>query len=221
MIPTASANRNILKSYRSLWSCLLCIPSCRTPHTGRGCFSSTSNRSSNRYTSLYNEIEEGTEGLEQYQSGGLPVIRIGDTLKQGQYTVVHKLGHGATSTVWLASCSAKSTFVAIKALTVTSSLQSHEAAMLQRFSSHSGIRRLLDKFDVVGPNGQHSYLVLEPALCSISTAKEASYFHPLRLPISRTIIADLVLTIRDLHSEGVVHGGKNERSPTYLLADQG
>ena len=158
--------------------------------------------------SLYNEVEEGTESLEQYRPGGLPVIQIGDTLKQGQYTIVHKLGHGATSTVWLAKSKSTDELVAIKALTFSASLVSREATFLSCFSSRRGIRQLLDNFYGPGPNGQHSYLVLEPALCSILDAKEASYFRPIPLPIARTIIAHLVLTIQHLHSNGIVHGGK-------------
>jgi len=158
--------------------------------------------------SIYHEIEEGVENLEQYCPGGLPVVRIGDKLKQGQYTVVHKLGHGATSTIWLALCEAANTVVAIKALTVTATDRSQEATFLSRFSNYKGIRRLLDEFYESGPNGRHRYLVLEPALCSVLTAKEASFFRPLPLTIARTIIVDLILTIRYLHSNGVVHGGK-------------
>ena len=90
--------------------------------------------------STYHEIEEGVENLEQYCPGGLPVVRIGDKLKKGQYTVVHKLGHGATSTIWLALCKAANTVVAIKALTVTATDRSQEATFLSRFSNYTGIR---------------------------------------------------------------------------------
>ncbi|KAB8202502.1 hypothetical protein BDV34DRAFT_228309 [Aspergillus parasiticus] len=43
---------------------------------------------------------EGVERLERYRPGGYHPIHIGDVLK-GRYRVVHKLGHGAYSTIWL------------------------------------------------------------------------------------------------------------------------
>src|SRR5258708_87233 len=46
---------------------------------------------------LYN-IEE----IEDYQPGGYHPISIGDTFDQGRYRILHKLGFGGSSTVWLA-----------------------------------------------------------------------------------------------------------------------
>src|SRR5258707_15740816 len=45
---------------------------------------------------LYN-IEE----IEDYQPGGYHPISIGNTFDQGRYRILHKLGLGGSSTVWL------------------------------------------------------------------------------------------------------------------------
>lgn len=42
------------------------------------------------------------EPLEQYQYGGLHPVCLEDKFKDGRYQVRHKLGWGASSTVWLA-----------------------------------------------------------------------------------------------------------------------
>lgn len=42
------------------------------------------------------------EPLHRYQKGGYHPITLGDTLKDGRYKVLHKLGWGGYSTVWAA-----------------------------------------------------------------------------------------------------------------------
>ncbi|ETW76050.1 hypothetical protein HETIRDRAFT_455646 [Heterobasidion irregulare TC 32-1] len=45
---------------------------------------------------------KGIEGVEDYQLGGFHLVSIGDCFAQKRYRVVHKLGYGGSSTVWLA-----------------------------------------------------------------------------------------------------------------------
>lgn len=42
------------------------------------------------------------ERVKAYQPGGLHPVDIGGTFKLGRYKIVRKLGHGSSSTVWLA-----------------------------------------------------------------------------------------------------------------------
>jgi hypothetical protein len=42
------------------------------------------------------------ESLSMYRPGGLHPVHLGDTFKNGRYKIVHKLGWGSFSTVWLA-----------------------------------------------------------------------------------------------------------------------
>ena len=42
------------------------------------------------------------EQLEQYCQGGYHPIHLNDFLEQGRYEILHKLGFGSFSTVWLA-----------------------------------------------------------------------------------------------------------------------
>lgn len=65
------------------------------------------NRMSSRPYSLtgvseapYCEVD--AEPLERYRKGGYHPIHLGDTLKDGRYKILHKLGWGGYATVWLA-----------------------------------------------------------------------------------------------------------------------
>ena len=46
---------------------------------------------------------EHLEDVQPYVPGGYHPVGLGDTLTNGQnrYTIIHKLGHGGFSTVWL------------------------------------------------------------------------------------------------------------------------
>lgn len=42
------------------------------------------------------------EGAELYAPGGYHPVNLGDSFRNGAYTVIRKLGYGSFSTVWLA-----------------------------------------------------------------------------------------------------------------------
>src|ERR1700761_3690364 len=45
---------------------------------------------------------DGLEWVEEYRPGGFHPISIGDEFAHGRYRVIHKLGFGGSSTIWLA-----------------------------------------------------------------------------------------------------------------------
>ncbi|KAF8345533.1 hypothetical protein F5887DRAFT_167103, partial [Amanita rubescens] len=61
------------------------------------------------------------ENIEKYKPGGLHPVSIGDVFANGRYKVLHKLGSGGSSTVWLARDSASETLVALKVLSADKS----------------------------------------------------------------------------------------------------
>jgi len=56
---------------------------------------------------------EDVEKLERYCPGGYHPVTIGEQLG-GKYSIVHKLGFGAYSTIWLARNQESGKYVAIK-----------------------------------------------------------------------------------------------------------
>lgn len=57
------------------------------------------------------------EAIETYRPGGFHPIHLYDTLQDNRYTILHKLGYGGFSTVWLARDKARNQFVSLKILT--------------------------------------------------------------------------------------------------------
>ena len=52
------------------------------------------------FNALYCDVD--AESLDRYREGGYHPTHLGDTLKDGRYKILNKLGWGGYSTVWLA-----------------------------------------------------------------------------------------------------------------------
>ena len=153
---------------------------------------------------------EGVERLERYQLGGYCQVLIGDILS-GRYHIIHKLGHGTYSTVWLARDEQQATYVAVKVGTGDS--RSREADVLCAIAEssradHPG-RAMLpiiqDQFEIQSPNGSHRCYVTSPAQSSVASASFSCFFN---LETARALASELILAIAYIHSRGFVHGGK-------------
>lgn len=53
------------------------------------------------YWSIYT-CDINTEPLHRYQRGGYHPVHLGDYLNNGRYKILHKLGWGGYSSVWVA-----------------------------------------------------------------------------------------------------------------------
>ncbi|OAT10505.1 CMGC/SRPK protein kinase [Blastomyces gilchristii SLH14081] len=153
------------------------------------------------------------EDFEGYTHGGFHPTLIGDTFCEGRYTVVHKLGFGGYSTIWLARDRRNQRYVSLKILTAEASRESREDEILQILakgdSTHPGKRfvpYLLDRFSFEGPNGHHRCLVGEPAGCSLAKSKEDSTNLMFPRDAARSIAAQCFMGVSYLHANGVCHG---------------
>lgn len=164
---------------------------------------------------------EGIENLHGYQPGGYHPANICDAYSNGRYRIIHKLGFGSYSTVWLARDSHSERYVALKILVADSSKDSNEARIIRhitRSSSKAFVRPILDDFQIDGPNGQHRCLTTEPTRCSLADAK----FSPpwiFRTDVARAIATQTILGLRAIHASNVVHGGKSPLSSCLPYAD--
>lgn len=167
---------------------------------------------------------DGVEDLEVYRAGGYHPTHIGDEFSAGRYRVVHKLGFGSFSTVWLAHDRQKNRYVALKIIMAEYSEKSTEYQILQRLQkgdvNHPGrhfVSSLLDHFSFEGPNGLHLCLVSEAAGSNIAKIKENSPKFKFPVKASRSIAAQIIMGLAYIHSSGVCHGGINSPSPSQCI----
>ncbi|KAK3386145.1 kinase-like domain-containing protein [Podospora didyma] len=168
--------------------------------------------------------EVDLEDFEDYTIGGYHPTIIGDTFHDGRYEVVHKLGFGGYSTVWLARDNNTKRYVSLKILVAHESSRATEASILELLSSRDGLPHkgqrfiplLLNQFSFDGPNGRHICLVQEPAGCSMAASKEDSINFLFPVETARSIAAQLIMGVSYLHSRGVCHGDLHIRN--FLLS---
>ncbi|KAI1874183.1 uncharacterized protein JN550_002762 [Neoarthrinium moseri] len=156
---------------------------------------------------------EGVEDLEDYSPGGLHPVHLDETYHGGRYRIVHKLGFGSFSTVWLAWDTLRHKFAALKILRADVSQKNTESVILARLAAgqaeHPGrsyTTTLVDSFFIAGPNGRHQTIVTEAAGFSVAISKELSTTWMFPVQVARAIAAQLLLGLSYVHSCGVVHG---------------
>ena len=168
---------------------------------------------------------------ESYRPGGYHPVILGDVL-QDRYRIIRKLGYGSFSTAWLAVDLSLNCFAALK-VTVASSGKEGTVdrspavykSLPQTASRHVvGFR---DSFAVLGPNGRHTCLVMDPMGPHISfLLTRCPEFEDRTLepwdrrprfpkPLARRVLRDTLLGLRVLHQHGIVHG---DLHPGNILA---
>lgn len=157
--------------------------------------------------------KEDVEGVEKYTPGGYHAVDIGDRLgpagDKHHYKILHKLGFGGFSTVWLARCSRDEHYYALKILTADlPQTQGKDVIILQGLKDdgfeHSHVVKLYESFEVTGTNGTHTCLVL-PALgpsLDNQSAKSA-----LASKTRYETCHQIASGVAALHERNICHGG--------------
>ncbi|MCJ1464513.1 hypothetical protein MMC07_003126 [Pseudocyphellaria aurata] len=155
---------------------------------------------------------------EVYVVGGFHPVHLGD-MYEDRYRVIRKLGHGLYSTVWLAKDESVGEYVAMKFGIACTNPSRPEADTLKKLNSvpypiaiaPPPVTRLLDSFDVRGPNGVHNVLVLKPLACTLQEfmaergsrwAKDESYGD---VGLLRKLSSQMIDAVSHVHSKGIVH----------------
>lgn len=131
---------------------------------------------------------EPSENSHHHYVSGFHSIDIGDTFKDENYKVLHKLGHGGCATVWLARDVKEGSSVALKVMSSYGSQACTGLQILQDLatmpcSGHVGqdyVSSLLDHFWDEGPNWRQLCLVMEAIGPSIALLREESVFLSIR-----------------------------------------
>ncbi|KAG6183925.1 hypothetical protein E4U10_006627 [Claviceps purpurea] len=165
-------------------------------------------------------IIEGVESIGHYRLGRYYPVHIDDRLNK-RYRIVHKLGHGSFSTVWLAIDETTRKYVAIKVGTVDAERSEINILSQMAQSPVSGnmweyetspVPVVLDQFEIDRPQGTYPCLVTLPARCSLRDTKEASRQRLFQLDVARSLAAQLVHAVSLVHNRGYAHGGRRSRN---------
>jgi serine/threonine protein kinase len=177
---------------------------------------------------LYN-----VENVEEYRPGGYHPIVIGDLFADGRYRVIHKLGFGGSSTIWLARDQQKEPgrLVTLKAMRADVSprppYETPELVVSKwlQVTFHFGgaFRTVEDHFIVRGPNGSHLFLIsplagpsvlaISEVLTMLNGPGRVSGSGRLRGDLARKVAKETAMAIYRMHFAGWVHGGKLSSSP--------
>ncbi|PYH33037.1 kinase-like protein [Aspergillus neoniger CBS 115656] len=172
---------------------------------------------------------EDVEKFERYRPGGYHPTTIGEWLND-RYRIVHKLGFGAYSTIWMARDQKTEKYVAVK-ITIAdcNPTNSQERNILHRLGiaelkakAHPGsaiIPSITDEFTISGPNGVHQCFVTSVGMMNLAEAKDASSFRLFQLPVARAFSAQVVLAVAYLHSQGIVHADLHPGNILILLPE--
>ena len=177
------------------------------------------------------------EDPSKYKPGGYYPLEIGEKVHDGRYLILHCLGHGGCSTVWLALDQSydnsaqpdplRPRYVALKNGAASCGQQEanllHELQTLlrsrpawsplpdHRQGGSRHIVTLLDYFQIGGRNGSHCCLVTEflgPSVADLHRSPGIAGCYLLPLPVARRVALQRAEALAVLHSQGIVHAGK-------------
>ncbi|RDL38376.1 Kinase-like protein [Venustampulla echinocandica] len=190
------------------------------------CF--TAKRMSTRSRQYRPSRFDDVEDIESYTTGGFHPVHLGD-LFQDRYKILHKLGYGGFSTVWLALDEQKHRRVALKIMRAEASSHCSELEILQRLgrspndaSGRKNVTSLFDHFTIDGPNGTHMCLVSDVAGPSVAALNDCpgkvAGSRRLRSDLARKIAKQTVEALKFVHSHKLCHGDITASNLLFQLA---
>ncbi|KAI1746950.1 kinase-like protein [Xylaria castorea] len=167
-----------------------------------------------------------TEYIENYRPGGFHPVHLRDMFDHGRYKIVHKLGFGGFSTVWLAEDKIEQKWVALKIVAAEHSRMVDEKAALSRSAtsslmtgdSSSFITQYHRQFTFEGPNGHHLCLVL-PVLGPPASNLSYGFTSRLRPWLARKVGYEAAKAVANLHSHGLCHGDVTTANILFSLTN--
>lgn len=166
---------------------------------------------SSSYVFRFNPLGlDNMEDLERYEPGGFHPVHLDDYYDDNRYRIVHKLGAGGFSTVWLARDLLGQQWVGLKFITAADSenYNNRSSAIIAdpTLASSEFLVSPEREFWVDGPNGRHLCFVLPFVGPNLGTLSSGIYARiSSRLSASLSLQAAQAMAL--LHSRERCHGG--------------
>ncbi|KAH8754687.1 kinase-like domain-containing protein [Hyaloscypha sp. PMI_1271] len=172
---------------------------------------------------------DDVEEIENYCPRGFHPINIEYEI-EGRYKVVHKLGHGGFSAVWLARDKLTECYVALKIIVASIRQDCKELGVLQTLlketTCHPGrnsVISLLDNFMIEGSNVRHVCLVLQvagPSTTSLNYSPSAvARSQRLRSHLTLKVAKQIVQALGFVQAQGFCRGGLTILNFLFRLND--
>ncbi|KAI6085571.1 kinase-like domain-containing protein [Hypoxylon rubiginosum] len=171
---------------------------------------------------------EYTEDIYLYRPGGHHPVHLGDIL-DGRFEVVHKLGFGGFSTVWLCLDTTTHKWRAIKIIRADDSTEDMPELDFAKEAKERGeldpamwethpISLPLEHFWVEGPNGRHLCEVLLVHGPSVED-QQMTRVRDGGLATLNDMLFQLATRVKYLHDNGICHGDLTTRNILFRLRD--
>ncbi|KIY53354.1 kinase-like protein [Fistulina hepatica ATCC 64428] len=171
------------------------------------------------------DLREGGRGNPGY----FPA-RLGQSLLQGRYCIVRKLGWGQYSSVWLAKDRTYNFFCLRQTSLSGSEQKSDEVKLLEKIANaqplHRGFRYNLffhESFEFMGPHGGHRCLVTEVLGFSLDYVRKIRDDGDYRLSVStaKRVIKQILCGLEYLHDVcGIIHAGNSSLPQSHSFVIQ-
>ncbi|KAK0107083.1 hypothetical protein ONS95_003792 [Cadophora gregata] len=159
----------------------------------------------------FDEIEENSEPIDQYDTKLYYPLTIGDVLDE-RYKIVHKLGWGGCSTVWMAHDTRERKYVALKILTSSRTGHTHgESDAINEClqgERKSNLVTYHSMFELPAGKNLHVHRVLVLPLLGPNLDQTCSEM-PMSTHMHYRMSAawQLLVCLKDLHEAKIVHRG--------------
>ncbi|OTB03596.1 hypothetical protein M426DRAFT_23539 [Hypoxylon sp. CI-4A] len=154
------------------------------------------------------------ENVDLYNKGGLYPVDIGDILGE-RFEVVHKLGYGGFSTVWLCLDVRNQTWKSVKIMTADHSAKENDLKIVSHLREKSSLKQIEEnhidvpheQFWIESANGRHLCFVTEVYgnMVSYWAMRQDPTTEETRVA-KTSVCRQIVKGVRFLHNRGIAHG---------------